>query len=402
MPDPSGAAEQGIDPQKKQSYRNKEDSFSMPEKTFDGVLELIGDKKFGFIRAFRPDMPKGDKDPFVSPQIINKWRLRDGLVLTGELRPGRKGDLQVSRIDTVMGLPMETWQEFRKFDDGQVIFPDEKLQLVTSPRNFTMRVVDLAAPLGKGQRALIVAPPRTGKTYILKEMARSIHENHPECELVALLVDERPEEVTDFKRTTHATVFASSNDQEADNHVRVATLALAYAQRLVEMKRDVVILLDSITRLARTFNMFMGGRGRTLSGGLDSNALKIPRKIFGAARNIEGGGSLTIIATALIDTGSRMDEIIYQEFKGTGNSEMVLDREMANKRIYPAINLRKTGTRNEELLIGRDRIEQHQRLFRVLNSRGPIDAMQALLRHIQTSRTNDDLLDDLIPAHLED
>ncbi len=374
----------------------------MPENTFDGVLELIGDKKFGFIREFRPDMPKGDRDPFVSPQIINKWGLRDGLVITGELRPGRKGDMQVSRIDTVMGLPLDTWKNFGTFDDGPVIFPDEKLQLVTSPRNFTMRVIDLAAPLGKGQRALIVAPPRTGKTYILKEMARSIHENHPECELVALLVDERPEEVTDFKRTTAATVFASSNDQEADNHVRVATLALAYSQRLVEMKRDVVILLDSITRLARTFNMFMGGRGRTLSGGLDSNALKVPRKIFGAARNIDEGGSLTIIATALIDTGSRMDEIIYQEFKGTGNSEIVLDREMANKRIYPAINLRKTGTRNEELLIARDKIEQHQRLFRVLNSRSPVDAMQALLRHIQTSRTNDDLLNDLIPAHLED
>ncbi|MBO6576578.1 MAG: transcription termination factor Rho [Rhodothermales bacterium] len=373
----------------------------MSEKRFDGILELIGDKKFGFIREFRSDMPKGDSDPFVAPQIIKKWRLRDGLLMTGDLRPGRKGDMQVSRIDTVMGVPLETWTKFKRFESGQTVFPDEKLNLVTSPRNFTMRVVDLSAPLGKGQRALIVAPPRAGKTYILKEMAAAITENHPEVELVALLVDERPEEVTDIKRTTKATVFASSNDREEDNHVRVATLALAYAKRLVEMKRDVVILLDSLTRLGRTFNMFMGGSGRTLSGGLDANSLKIPRKIFGAARNIEGGGSLTIVATALIDTGSRMDEVIFQEFKGTGNAEIVLDREMANKRIYPAINLRKTGTRNEELLIPKDKIEQHRRLFRVLNSRGPIDAMQALLRHIQGSRTNDDLLDQLIPAEMD-
>jgi transcription termination factor Rho len=374
----------------------------MSDRHFDGILELIGDKKFGFIRDFKADMPKGDADPFVAPQIVKKWNLRDGLMMTGELRPGRKGDMQVSRIDTIMGVPADAWVDFENFDKGLSVFPDEKLNLVSNPRNFTMRVVDLAAPIGKGQRALIVAPPRTGKTYILKEMATAISENHPEVELVTLLVDERPEEVTDFKRSTKATIFASSNDRGDDNHVRVATLALAYAKRLVEMNRDVVLLLDSLTRLGRTFNMFMGGSGRTMSGGLDANSLKIPRQIFGAARNIEGGGSLTIIATALIDTGSRMDEVIFQEFKGTGNAEIVLDREMANKRIYPAINLRKTGTRNEELLIGRDKIEQHSRLMRVLNSRSPIDAMQALLRHVQTSRTNDDLLNDLIPASLED
>ncbi|MFT5144304.1 MAG: transcription termination factor Rho [Rhodothermales bacterium] len=374
----------------------------MSDRHFDGILELIGDKKFGFIRDFKADMPKGDADPFVAPQIVKKWNLRDGLMMTGELRPGRKGDMQVSAIDTIMGVAADQWVDFENFDKGLSVFPDEKLNLVSNPRNFTMRVVDLAAPIGKGQRALIVAPPRTGKTYILKEMATAISENHPEVELVTLLVDERPEEVTDFKRSTKATIFASSNDRGDDNHVRVATLALAYAKRLVEMKRDVVLLLDSLTRLGRTFNMFMGGSGRTMSGGLDANSLKIPRQIFGAARNIEGGGSLTIIATALIDTGSRMDEVIFQEFKGTGNAEIVLDREMANKRIYPAINLRKTGTRNEELLIGPDKIEQHSRLMRVLNSRSPIDAMQALLRHVQTSRTNDDLLNDLIPASLED
>lgn len=369
----------------------------MSEKTFDGVLELIGDKKFGFIREFASDMPKGEGDPFVAPQIIKRWKLRDGVVMTGTLRPGRKGDMQVNRIETVMGMPLGEWVKLRKFESGKTIFPNEKLNLITSPRNVTMRVVDLAAPIGKGQRALITAPPRAGKTYILKEIAAAIAQNHPEMELIALLVDERPEEVTDFRRTTSATVFASSNDREEDNHVRVATLALEYAKRIVEMKRDVVMLLDSLTRLGRTFNLYMGGTGRTMSGGLDAGALKIPRKIFGSARNIEGGGSLTIIATALIETGSRMDDVIFEEFKGTGNSEVVLDREMANKRIYPAINLRKSGTRNEEALLG-DRIEQHHRLFRALNSRHPIEAMQALLRHIQSTANNDQLLDELIPA----
>ncbi len=369
----------------------------MSEKTFDGILELIGDKKFGFIREFASDVPKGEGDPFVAPQIIKRWKLRDGSLMTGTLRPGRKGDMQVNRIDTVMGLPLGTWVKFRNFESGKTIFPNEKLNIITSPRNATMRVVDLAAPIGKGQRALITAPPRAGKTYILKEIAAAVAKNHPEIELIALLVDERPEEVTDFRRTTAATVFASSNDREEDNHVRVATLALEYSKRLVEMKRDVVILLDSLTRLGRTFNLYMGGTGRTMSGGLDAGALKIPRKIFGSARNIEGGGSLTIIATALIETGSRMDDVIFEEFKGTGNSEIVLDREMANKRIYPAINLRKSGTRNEEALLG-ERIEQHHRLFRALNSRHPIEAMQALLRHIQSTADNDQLLDELIPA----
>jgi transcription termination factor Rho len=214
---------------------------------------------------------------------------------------------------------------------------------------------------------------------------------------VALLVDERPEEVTDFKRSTQATVFASSNDREDDNHVRVSTLALEYAKRLVEMKKDVVLLLDSLTRLGRTFNLYSGGSGRTMSGGIDAGAMKIPRRIFGAARNVEGGGSLTIIATALIETGSRMDEVIFEEFKGTGNAEIVLDRDMANKRVFPAINLRKSGTRNEELLLG-DRIEEYHRLFRALNSRPPMEAMQALLRHLQQTSSNDELLSELMAS----
>ena len=367
----------------------------MSEKPFRGLLELIGDKKFGFIREMRPDLPKGDDDPFVPPPLIRKYKLRDGVLLEGTVRPGRKGALQVGRIDKVMGLSLDEWARTRDFDNGAVIYPTDKLDLVTGPRDFNMRVVDLVAPIGKGQRALIVAPPRTGKTILLKSIASAISKNHPEVDLVALLVDERPEEITAFRRSTRAPVFASSNDREEDNHVRVSTLALEYAKRIVEQKRDVVLLLDSLTRLGRTFNLYMSGSGRTLSGGLDAAAMKIPRKIFGAARNIEGGGSLTIIATALIETGSRMDEVIFEEFKGTGNAEIVLDREMADKRIFPAVNLRKSGTRNEERLLG-DRVDQHHRLFRALNTRPPIEAMQALLRHLQASPSNEELLNELV------
>jgi transcription termination factor Rho len=368
----------------------------MAEKHFRGILELIGDKKFGFVREFRPDLPKGDNDYFVPPPIIKKLKLRDGVLLEGTLKPGRKGALQVSHVDKVMDVSLDEWRQSKDFDKGNTIYPDEKLNLVTKSGDISMRVVDLVAPLGKGQRALIVSPPRTGKTILLKQIAAALSENHPEVELVALLVDERPEEVTDFKRSTRATVFASSNDQDEDNHVRVSTLAHEYARRYVELGKDVVILLDSLTRLGRTFNLYMEGSGRTMSGGLDARAMQIPRKIFGSARNIEHGGSLTIIATALIETGSRMDEVIFEEFKGTGNSEIVLDREMANKRIFPAVNLRKSGTRNEERLLG-DRVKQHHTLFRALNSRPPTEAMQALLRHLQTSPTNDHLLNELVP-----
>ena len=367
----------------------------MAHQPFRGFLEIIGDKKFGFIREFRMDVPKGDSDPFCPPPLIRKFNLRDGVLLEGTLRPGRKGDMQVHRIHKVMGVDPGVWKKTRNFDSGRTIYPDEKLNLVKGPGDFTMRVVDLAAPLGKGQRALIVAPPRTGKTIMLKEIAEAISKNHEEVELVALLVDERPEEVTDFSRSTDAMIFASSNDREDDNHVRVSTMALEYARRLVELNKDVVLLLDSLTRLGRAFNLYGEGSGRTMSGGLDAGAMKIPRRIFGSARNIEGGGSLTIIATALIETGSRMDEVIFEEFKGTGNAEIVLDRRMADKRIYPAVNLRKSGTRNEEILLG-DKVGQHHRLFRALNSRPPMEAMQALLRHLQQSPTNEDLLDQLV------
>jgi transcription termination factor Rho len=366
-------------------------------KKFRRLLELIGDKKYGFMRELRPDLPKDDDDPFMPPPLIRKFNLRDGVIVEGDLKPGRKGGMQVGWIDTVMGLPPEEWSQLKTFDHGASIYPEEKLNLITGPDDMSMRVLDLVAPLGKGQRALIVSPPRAGKTVMLKDIAAGVTQNHPEVELVALLVDERPEEVTDFRRTTEAQVFASSNDRGEDNHVRVSTLALEHAKRLVEMGKDVVLLLDSLTRLGRTFNLWVDGSGRTLSGGLDAEALKVPRQIFGAARNVEGGGSLTIIASALIDTGSRMDEVIFEEFKGTGNSEIVLDREMADKRIFPAVNLRESGTRNEERLLGEVRRKKHNQLFRALNSRSPIEAMQALQRHMQNSPSNAHLLNELVP-----
>jgi len=369
----------------------------MSEMRYDGLLELIGDKKFGFIRDWQPDLPKGKTDPFVPPSLIKKFGLRDGIHMVGDLRRGKKGAMQVQSIDEILGMPPEIWTKIRNFDDGNTIYPDEKFNLVTAPSDLSMRVIDLVAPMGKGQRALIVAPPRTGKTIMLKGIAAGLSQNHPDTKIVALLVDERPEEITDFKRTVDATIFASSNDREDDNHVRVSTMALEHARRLVELRQDVVLLLDSLTRLGRTFNLYQSGSGRTMSGGLDSKALKIPRKIFGSARNIEDGGSLTIIGTALIETGSRMDEVIFEEFKGTGNSEIVLDRIIADKRIYPAVNIRKSRTRNEDRLIG-EYIDQHQRLFAALNSRSPVEGIQALTRHIQQTASNEELLNSLVKA----
>ncbi|WP_228702753.1 transcription termination factor Rho [Salisaeta longa] len=361
------------------------------------MLELIGEKKYGFMRELHPALPKDDDDPFMPPPLIRKFNLRDGVVIEGTLKPGRKGGMQVGWIDEVMGMPPKEWAQVKDFDNGAIIYPDEKLNLITGPDDISMRVLDLATPLGKGQRALIVAPPRAGKTVLLKQIAAGVSQNHPEVELVTLLVDERPEEVTDFRRSTNAQVFASSNDRGEDNHVRVSVLALEHAKRLVETGKDVVMLLDSLTRLGRTFNLYVDGSGRTLSGGLDAKALKVPRQIFGAARNIENGGSLTIIATALVETGSRMDDVIFEEFKGTGNAEIVLDREMADKRIYPAVNLRESGTRNEERLLNDIRLQKHNQLFRALNSRPPTQAMEALLRHLRNSPTNAHLLNELVP-----
>ena len=368
-----------------------------PGEPFVGMLELIGDKKFGFIREISTSLAKGDNDPFMPPPLIQKYNLRDGVQLKGTIKPGRKGAWQVSEVTEVMGQEPEAWAETTDFDEGLVIYPEDKLNIVSDASDVSMRVIDMVSPLGKGQRALIVAPPRAGKTFILKGMAAGLAQNHPEVKLVALLIDERPEEVTDFRRNTDCTVFASSNDAGEDNHVRVATLAFEYARRLVEQGHDVVILLDSLTRLGRTFNLYGGNSGRTMSGGLDARALLMPRKIFGSARNIENGGSLTIIATALVETGSRMDDVIFEEFKGTGNSEIVLDRDLSEKRIYPAINIRRSGTRNEERLVADNIAHARNMLLRALNSRFPDEAMQALIKQIQMSPTNVHLLNELIP-----
>ena len=377
--------------------QNRNENSGHPGEPFEGMLELIGDKKFGFIRAVSTSLTKGDNDPFMPPPLIQKHNLRDGVILKGIIKPGRKGAWQVTRVDEVMGMEPDAWKETADFDEGMVIYPEEKINLVTAPEDLSMRIVDLVAPLGKGQRALIVAPPRAGKTVMLKQMAAGIAQNHPESKLIALLIDERPEEVTDFRRNTDCTVFASSNDHGEDNHIRVATLAFEYSRRLVEQGHDVVMLLDSLTRLGRTFNLWGGNSGRTMSGGLDARALVMPRKIFGSARNIENGGSLTIVATALVETGSRMDDVIFEEFKGTGNAEIVLDRELADKRIYPAITIRKSGTRNEERLMSDEQMRQRTMLFRVLNDRHPVEAMQALIKQVQRSPTNVHLLNELIP-----
>lgn len=368
-----------------------------PGEPFEGMLELIGDKKFGFIREMSTSLAKGDNDPFMPPPLIQKYNLRDGVHVKGTIKPGRKGAWQVTDVTEVMGQEPEAWAETTDFDEGLVIYPEDKLTIVSGPSDMSMRVIDLVSPLGKGQRALIVAPPRAGKTFILKGLAAGLAQNHPEVKLVALLIDERPEEVTDFRRNTGCTVFASSNDAGEDNHVRVATLAFEYARRLVEQGHDVVILLDSLTRLGRTFNLYGGNSGRTMSGGLDARALLMPRKIFGSARNIENGGSLTIIATALVETGSRMDDVIFEEFKGTGNSEIVLDRDLSEKRIYPAINIKRSGTRNEERLVPDEIANARNLLLRALNSRYPDEAMQALLKQLQMSTSNEQMLLDLIP-----
>jgi transcription termination factor Rho len=363
----------------------------MVETPFSGILELIGDKKFGFVREFRHDIPKNDADPFVPPPMIKKFRLRDGVTIEGVKVPGKKGDFVAHNITGVMGMPIDKWLKTELDTNGQSIYPNKKFRLATSPEDIAMRVIDIAAPLGKGQRALIVAPPKTGKTILLHQIAKGISQNHPKTIILALLVDERPEEVTDFKRTAPAKIFASSIDQDEDNHVRVSVLALEHALRYLELKKDVVLLIDSLTRLGRTFNLYTAGSGRVLSGGLDSRALNIPRRIFGAAKNNEYGGSLTIIATALTDTGSRMDDVILEEFKGTGNAEIVLDSDIAMRRIFPAVNLRKSGTRNDENLLGEMTVPYHT-LMRVLNSRPPSDALQALIKRIKQSQTNEELL----------
>jgi transcription termination factor Rho len=339
-------------------------------------------------------MRLSSEDAFVPPPVALPNRLRSGAVVEGTCSRGSRG-LQLTSVESINGLSPVEWAKIKDFDSLTPVHPCRQIVLAPAGDKPSMRVVDLIAPIGEGQRALIVAPPRSGKTRLLTDIAESVSTHHPEMRLVVLLLDERPEEVTDMVRAVNGQVFASSNDQDARNHVRLAKLALDYARRWAEAGDAVVLLLDSLTRLGRSSNLVQSGPGRTLSGGVDTRALALPRSIFGAARELEEAGSLTIVATALIETNSRMDEFIYQDFKGTGNCEIVLRRDLAEQRIFPAIDVKQSGTRNEEILLG-ERMELHNRLRRILYDLSPTEAMKTLLSLISNSPSNEDMLRSLM------
>jgi transcription termination factor Rho len=362
----------------------------------EGVLEVLPDG-FGFLRAPDANYLPGPDDIYVSPSQIRRFSLRTGDTVSGQIRPPKEGEryfalLKVSKINFE---DPAVARDKTLFDNLTPLYPDQRLILETEPDNLSARVIDLASPVGKGQRALIVAPPRTGKTILLQNIANSITANHPEVYLIVLLIDERPEEVTDMQRTVNGEVVSSTFDEPATRHVQVAEMVIEKAKRLVEHKRDVVILLDSITRLARAYNTVVPPSGKILSGGVDSNALHKPKRFFGAARNIEEGGSLTIIATALIDTGSKMDEVIFEEFKGTGNMELHLDRRLVDKRTFPAIDINKSGTRREELLTDQTSLQRIWLLRKVLSSMNVVDSMEFLLDKLGDAKTNQEFLDSM-------
>ncbi len=334
-----------------------------------------------------------DTDAFVSSSVIEKHRLREGIMIRGEVGPGTKGQgPRLKVIETIDGRTIEEYQQVKFFDDLTPVNPFEMIKLETGPTPITMRVMDLLTPIGKGQRALIVAPPRTGKTMLLQEIADSVHENHPEIHLIVLLIDERPEEVTEMRRRVKGEVVASSMDRDVESHVRISQLIFERARRIAESGGDVLILLDSVTRTARAFNKWIGNTGRTMSGGLDVKALDIPKKMFGTARRFDEGGSLTVVATALIDTGSRMDEVIFQEFKGTGNMELVLSRDLADRRIWPAIDIGLSGTRREEKILDPDVLEGTTMLRRSLVSLSSVEAMEQLTKTLDRFPSNEEFL----------
>ncbi|HVI52772.1 MAG TPA: transcription termination factor Rho [Candidatus Sulfotelmatobacter sp.] len=363
----------------------------------DGVLEILSDG-FGFLRSPQANYLPGPDDIYVSPSQVRRFGLRTGDTVEGQIRAPKDGEryFALLKVNTINFEPPENVRHRINFDNLTPLYPDERLKLELedpTKKDLTTRVIDLISPLGKGQRALIVAPPRTGKTVMLQNIAHAISANHPEVYLIVLLIDERPEEVTDMARSVKGEVISSTFDEPATRHVQVTEMVLEKAKRLVEHKRDVVILLDSITRLARAYNTVVPSSGKVLTGGVDANALQRPKRFFGAARNIEEGGSLTIIATALIDTGSRMDEVIFEEFKGTGNSELILDRKLSDKRTFPAIDITKSGTRKEELLVDRGVLSKMWVLRRVLMPMGVVDAMEFLVDKLKHSKTNSDFFD---------
>jgi transcription termination factor Rho len=364
-----------------------------------GVVEVLQDG-FGFLRSPESNYLAGPDDIYVSPSQIRRFALRTGDTVEGQIRSPKDGEryFALLKVNQINFDDPEQIKHKVNFDNLTPLYPDEWLKMdLDDPtrKDASARVIDIVSPLGKGQRGLIVAPPRTGKTMILQNIAHSITGNHPECFLIVLLIDERPEEVTDMQRSVNGEVISSTFDEPATRHVQVAEMVIEKAKRLVEHKRDVVILLDSITRLGRAYNTVVPSSGKVLTGGVDANALQRPKRFFGAARNIEEGGSLTIIATALIDTGSRMDEVIFEEFKGTGNSELVLDRKVADKRVFPAIDIAKSGTRKEELLVPEEQLKKMYVLRRILNPMGTMDSIEFLLDKLKQTKNNDEFYDSM-------
>ena len=363
----------------------------------DGVLEVLSDG-FGFLRSPEANYLAGPDDIYVSPSQVRRFGLRTGDTVEGQIRSPRDGEryFALLKVNAINFDEPDRLRQRINFDNLTPLYPEEKLQLEfddSTRRDLTTRVIDLITPLGKGQRAIIVSPPRAGKTVMLQNIAHAVAANHPEVYLIVLLIDERPEEVTDMARSVRGEVISSTFDEPAQRHVQVAEMVIEKAKRLVEHKRDVVILLDSITRLARAYNTVVPSSGKVLTGGVDANALQRPKRFFGAARNIEEGGSLTIIATALIDTGSRMDEVIFEEFKGTGNSEIVLDRKVADKRTFPSIDITKSGTRKEELLVDRGVLSKMWVLRRVLTPMGTVDGLEFLINKLKESKSNSEFFD---------
>jgi len=359
----------------------------------EGVLECLPDG-FGFLRAPEYNYLPGPDDIYVSPSQIRKFDLRTGDTISGQIRPPKEGEryFALIKVEAVNFEPPEAARERIFFDNLTPLYPQDRIRLETTKDNLCARVMDLMTPIGKGQRGLIVAAPRTGKTMLLQNIANSITANHPEVVLIVLLIDERPEEVTDMQRSVHGEVISSTFDEAASRHVQVAEMVIEKAKRLVEHKRDVVILLDSITRLARAYNTVVPPSGKVLSGGVDSNALQRPKRFFGAARNIEEGGSLTIMATALIETGSRMDDVIFEEFKGTGNMEIHLDRKLVDKRVFPSIDINKSGTRKEELLLAKEELNRVWILRKVLSPLSQVEAMELLLDKMSKTKSNAEFL----------
>ena len=361
-----------------------------------GVLEVLPDG-YGFLRSSDYNYLPSPDDIYVSPSQIKKFSLRTGDFVSGQVRPPKEGErfFALLRVEAVNGLAPEGIRGRTLFDNLVPVYPTKKIPLESAPGEYSMRVVDMLSPIGKGQRGLIVSPPKSGKTILLQKLANSIARNQPDIKIIVLLIDERPEEVTDMERSVQGDVISSTFDEPPERHVQVANMVIEKAKRLVEAKDDVVILLDSITRLARAHNIVVPHSGRILSGGVDSNALHKPKRFFGAARNTEDGGSLTIIATALIDTGSRMDDVIFEEFKGTGNMELVLNRDLSDRRIYPAIDVNRSGTRREDLLMKEDELAKVWILRKILSDFSPIEAMNFLLDKIRGTRNNKDFLNNM-------